>query len=170
MQIPPEVARYLKGRTPETRQFDFLIGEWQVAGTRYKPDGSLLMNYRAIWVAQHLNEGRMVMDDFKALAPTGEVVSSFVTLRTYSEATARWEMQGLAALQPAMPAEWHGQWTGREMHLQALGKTAQGVSIRTKIRFFDIQPQQFAWESTWSADDGATWARGASLNAVRVSS
>jgi hypothetical protein len=59
MQVPPEVARYLKGRTPETRQFDFLIGEWQVAGTRYKPDGSVLMNYRAMWIAQYLNEGRI---------------------------------------------------------------------------------------------------------------
>jgi hypothetical protein len=26
-KVPPDVARYLKGATPEARQFDFLIGD-----------------------------------------------------------------------------------------------------------------------------------------------
>jgi hypothetical protein len=33
-QLPPEVLRYLKGPTSESRQFDFLIGEWEVEATR----------------------------------------------------------------------------------------------------------------------------------------
>jgi hypothetical protein len=99
-QIPPEVARYLRGAPSEARQFDFLIGTWDVSATRYKDDGSVLLQYKASWNAQTLNEGRMIIDDFKALAPTGEPISSFVTLRTYSDATRRWELQGLAALQP----------------------------------------------------------------------
>jgi hypothetical protein len=66
-QVPPDVARYLKGATPETRQFDFLIGDWDVAATRFKEDGSILFQYAATWSAQSLNEGRMIIDDFKAL-------------------------------------------------------------------------------------------------------
>ena len=75
-QVPPDVIRYLQGAPPESQQFDFLIGDWDVAATRYKEDGSVLLQYRATWLARHLNEGRMVMDDFKALAPTGQNVSS----------------------------------------------------------------------------------------------
>jgi hypothetical protein len=168
MQVPPEVVRYLKGTTTQGRQFDFLIGQWDVQATRYRPDGSVLLNYRAAWSAQYLNDGRMVMDDFKAYAPTGEVISSFVTLRTYSEVTGRWEMQGLAALQPAVVAEWYGHWHDGEMRLDAIGKTPQGATVKTKIRFFHIQAKQFEWESKMSVDDDVTWMRVASLTANRV--
>ena len=84
-QVPPDVARYLNGPTPESRQFEFLIGNWSVAGTRYKPDGSALLQYKATWNAKYLNEGRMVVDDFKVYGPAGQAISSYVTLRTYSQ-------------------------------------------------------------------------------------
>ena len=70
-QLPPEVAMYIKDAPPESKQFDFLIGDWDVAATKYKADGTVLTQYKAIWSAQYLNNERMIMDDFKALAPTG---------------------------------------------------------------------------------------------------
>jgi hypothetical protein len=168
VQIPPDVARYLKGATPESRQFDFLIGEWDVAATRYKEDGSVLFQYPATWSAQSLNDGRMIVDDFKARGPSGHGISSFVTLRTYSEVTQRWEMAGLAALQPAAAVEWHGRWHDGEMLLDAAGKHPEGKVVRTKIRFFNIQQDRFDWESQVSLDEGKSWNKTASLVASRV--
>jgi hypothetical protein len=84
--------------------FDFLINDWTIAATRYEPDGSALFQYKATWNAKYLNEGRMIVADFKAYAPTGQVISSYVTLRTYSETNHRWEMTALAALQSAANA------------------------------------------------------------------
>jgi hypothetical protein len=165
--IPPDVARYLKGGTPETKQFNFLIGEWDIAATRYKEDGSVLFQYAAEWNARYLNEGRTIMDDFKARGPSGQTISSFITLRTYSEVTQRWEMVGLAALQPATPVEWHGRWRGAEMLLDAAGKNPEGSVVRTKIRFFRIETDSFAWESTTSYDDGKSWIKTAALVATR---
>jgi hypothetical protein len=167
-QIPPEVARYLRGAPPEGRQFEFLIGTWDVSATRYKDDGSVLLQYKASWNAQTLNEGRMIMDDFKALAPTGEPISSFVTLRTYSDATQRWELQGLAALQPAAALEWHGSWRDGQMVLDAAGQGPDGKPLKTRIRFFQIEKDRFSWESQVSRDGGRSWFRSASLNAVRT--
>ncbi|MES3002411.1 MAG: hypothetical protein V4787_17100 [Pseudomonadota bacterium] len=167
-QLPPEVARYLKGAPPESRQFDFLIGDWDVAATRYGEDGSPLLQYQAGWKAIHLNERRMIMDDFKAYGPGGQPVSSYVTLRTYSEATGRWEMAGLPALQPAASAEWHGIFQGAEMLLEASGKDPAGNPVRTRIRFFDIAGDSFSWESHVSRDDGKTWRRTAHLLATRA--
>lgn len=165
--IPPDVARYLKGATPETKQFDFLIGEWDVAATRYKEDGSVLFQYAADWKAQYLNEGRMLMDDFKARGPSGQTISSYITLRTYSEVTQRWEMVGLAALQPAAAVEWQGRWREAEMLLDAAGKNPEGKVVRTKIRFFKIEQDSFAWESTTSYDEGKSWIKTAALVATR---
>jgi hypothetical protein len=167
-QIPTEVARYLRGAPSEARQFDFLIGTWDVSATRYKDDGSVLLQYKASWNAQTLNEGRMIMDDFKALAPTGEPISSFVTLRTYSDATRRWELQGLAALQPTAALEWHGIWRDGQMVLDAEGQGPDGKPLKTRIRFFQIEKDRFSWESQVSRDGGRTWFRSASLNAVRT--
>ena len=166
--MPPEVGRYLYGPTSASRQFEFLIGDWDVDAARLIPDGSVLFRYRATWAATYLNEGRMVMDDFKALAPDGRPISSYVTLRTYSEVSGRWEMSGLAALQPAGAMEWHGVWTGTEMLIDAAGVDPSGRSIRTKIRFSNITHSGFAWESEASADDGKTWTRTASLLATRA--
>lgn len=168
-QVPPEVARYLKGASPESQQFEFLIGDWDVAAIRYKEDGSPLFQYKAGWNAKYLNEGRMVLDDFKAYGPTGQAISSYVTLRTYSETTHRWEMAGLSALSPASSAEWYGEWKDSEMLLDAKGKDPMGNMVRTKIRFFNIAKNSFSWESNVSRDEGKTWVKTASLLASRVS-
>jgi len=168
-RIPPEVLQYLKDPTVESKQFDFLVGEWNVDGTRYGEDGTPLFTYKALWSAVHLNGGRMIMDDFKALGPTGQPVSSFVTLRTYSEATNRWELAGLQALQPSMPSEWYGVAKNGEMLLDATGKTPTGGTMKTKIRFFNIEADSFSWESSVSLDQGKTWRKTAELKATRAS-
>jgi len=167
-QVPPDIARYLRGETPQTRQFDFLIGDWNVSGSRFKPDGTLLLEYQAKWTARHLNQGRMVFDDFKALSPAGTEISSYVTLRTYSETTQRWQMSGLAALQPAAVASWVGEWRNGEMQTLAVGKDPAGNSVRNRIRFFRIEQSSFSWESSLSLDDGKTWFPAASLLATRA--
>jgi hypothetical protein len=166
-QVPPDVARYLSGAPPESQQFDFLIGDWAVAAIRYKEDGSMLFQYQATWNAQYLNEGRMIVDDFKAYAPTGQAVSSYVTLRTYSQTNHRWEMTGLAALQPAVNGELFGEWKEGEMLMTATGKDPAGNVVATKIRFFNIAKNSFEWESQISRDDGRTWSKTATLIAAR---
>jgi len=166
--VPPEVLRYLKGAPPESRQFDFLIGEWDVDVTRYQGDGSVLMRHRAGWSAKYLNEGRMIIDDFKPRAPTGQDVASIVTLRTYSVTMRRWEMTFLTALEPAMNAEFHGEYKDGEMLLEASGRNQAGNMIKNRIRFFDIEPDSFNWESRISQDDGKTWNRMVTLTARRA--
>jgi hypothetical protein len=167
-QVPPEVLRYIKEPEAESKQFDFLIGDWDVDAIRYKEDGSPLFKYKASWSAMRLNGGRMIMDDYKALGPTGQPVSSFVTLRTYSEVTNRWELVGLQALQPAMPSEWHGVAKDGEMFLDATARTPAGDTVKTKIRFFNIATDSFSWESSVSLDQGQHWQKTAELTATRV--
>ncbi len=87
----------------------------------------------------------------------------------YSEARRRWEMAGLAALQPAANAEWHGEWQDGEMQLSAIGKNADGKAVSNRIRFFAIEQNRFAWESSMSSDDGETWLPAALLIASRAS-
>lgn len=148
------------------RDFDFLLGRWQVRGTRRQPDGSIL-GYEARWAAEKRAAGRVVMDEFTVLAPDGRELSTYVTLRTYCESTQRWEMAGMAAGQPAMPMQWHGRWTGEEMQLQARATDPGGRVHLTRIRFFEIGPERFRWESDASSDEGQSWNTVAQLVAQR---
>jgi hypothetical protein len=167
-QIPPEVARYLKGPSAQSLQYDFLIGHWIVEATAFKQDGSVSRKYSARWDAQYLNDGRMVLDDFRAKGPNGQDIASFVTLRTWCEATDRWEITGLSAFQPAINAQWYGRWASGEMQMEASGTNPMGQSVKTRIRFFEIQQMHFSWESQTSLDAGVTWHKTASLLATRT--
>lgn len=151
---------------PEARQFQFLIGDWDVLGVRFREDGSELARYGGTWHASYLNGGRMVMDVFRTMGPDGEETSSIVTLRTYCPATARWELAGLATQQPAWNAQWHGHWQDGEMVLDATAVAADGTTIRNRIRFFEIEQHSFRWESHLSRD-GERWVPSASLIARR---
>jgi hypothetical protein len=167
-QIPPEVLNYMRGPTEECMQFDFLIGDWKVEGSRYAPNGETMQNYAGAWRAQYLHDKRMIMDDFTIHAPTGQEVSAFVTLRTYSPITKRWEMAGISAFQPAVNGKWYGNFADGEMHLTMEGLMPDGRSFRNRIRFHDIERDRFQWESLISHDEGKTWIKISSLVARRA--
>ena len=165
--MPPEIAHYIRGAETENLQFQFLIGDWTVEGCRFTMSGDVLMRYSGTWRAQYMHGKRIVLDDFATQLPTGEEVSSFVTLRSYCSLTERWEMAGLGAFQPAMNGEWFGHLRGEEMVLQATARLTDGSVVRNRIRFHDIAPDQFRWESHNSFDDGESWVLAASMIVVR---
>ena len=167
--IPPEVMAYIAGANSEKfLEFNFLIGSWSVEGVRVLPDRESF-GYRAKWNARYINDKRMVVDDFKILSPDGMEVSSYVTLRSYSPISKRWELSGLAALSPSLEThEWYGNVEGEDMLLHAKGVTGDGKIILNQIRFFDITENQFKWVSNLSFDNGESWFENGSLVATRI--
>ena len=165
--MSPEFDRYIRGVEPENLQFQFLIGDWTVKGSRFTTSGDVQMQYSGTWRAQYLHGKRIVLDDFAMQLASGEEVSSFVTLRSYCPLTQRWEIAGLGAFQSAMNGEWFGHLIDEEMVLQATARLVDGSVVRNRIRFHDIAPNQFRWESHNSINDGESWVRAASLIAVR---
>lgn len=167
--IPPHIARYLAGAPEQAGQFGFLIGDWNVRGSRYDASGAVQLRYEARWRAQYLHEKRVVLDDFTFVAPSGEEVSSFLTLRTYAPLSGRWEIAGLAALEPGLNGQWNGRAVGAEMHLAAEIRMPNGDVRHNRERFFDIEANSFRWESHASDDDGVTWTLTSALVANRAS-
>jgi hypothetical protein len=165
--LPVDLERYIDGPGPESLQFDFLIGDWAVEGTRFSPSGDVLATYFGRWQAEYRHDKRMVVDDFSIHLPNGQEISSFVTVRSYSPLTQRWEIAGLGAFQPALQGEWFGNWTDGTMILQAKGKGPEGHEIRNLIKFHEITPESFHWESRTSLDGGVTWILAASVFATR---
>lgn len=162
------VARYLAGAPRESEQFDFLIGEWSATTTRFASDGSPVVSYEGHWTASWLAARRMLEDRFTALAPDGTEIGFFVTLRTYCESSARWEMTFLTALQPQPVTSFTGTRVGDEMHLLAKGQAADGSEVTARVRFFEIGPDSFRWEQRTSRDDGASWRLESAIEARRI--
>ena len=166
--IPPHIVRYLAGAPEEAGQFEFLIGRWTVQGRRYDASGSVQLRYQARWRAEYLHDRRMVLDDFTFVSPSGEEVSSFLTLRTFAPASSRWEIAGLAALEPGLNGQWNGCSVGTEMHLYAEIRMPDGTILHNRERFYNIEPNSFQWESENSSDGRATWILVSNLIANRV--
>lgn len=70
---------------------------------------------------------------------------------------------------PAAATEWYGVWQDGEMLLDATGKNADGMTIRNKIRFYEIEKDRFVGSSETSRDEGRSWVQTAALVAVRAS-
>ena len=166
--IPPHIARYLAGAPEEAGQFGFLIGSWSVRGMRCDPSGVVQLRYQARWRAEYLHDRRIVLDDFTFVSPSGEELSSFVTLRTYAPTTGRWEIAGLAALEPGLNGQWNGSAVGAEMHLAAEIRMPDGSILYVRERFHDIESNGFRFESHNSLDDRATWTLTSALIANRA--
>ena len=166
--VPLDLAGNLSGLPEEASQFDFLIGDWSVSALRYDAPGTVRSRFQARWRAEYLHEKRMLLDDFTVVSPSGEELSSFLTLRTYARASGRWEIAGLAALQPGMDGRWNGHAVGAEMHCAAEIRMANQSVLHSRERFHAIERDQFLWESRISHDDGKSWTLVSSLIASRV--
>ena len=159
-----EAARvYMDGRPRETGQFDFIIGEWRTAVTRFGA-GNAEPRSLGAWRARYLHEGRMILDEFHTYAPGGREVSYMATLRTFNPTAQQWEMTFLAAHQPQFLTRFQGHAIGGEMRLSGI---AAESGAHVAVRFFDITERSFEWEDEISLDGGRTWRKQTRISAQR---
>ena len=118
--------------------FDFSLGEWEAEVKRYAPDGSISAETTGRWSARSSFAGKVIEDHFVQQIDGVDDAAAF-TLRTYCEATQRWEMVYLWAEQPATGLmAFVGNKVGDEMHLNLQQTGQQGLIVMARIRFFDI--------------------------------
>lgn len=147
--------------------FEFSLGEWDADVVRYAPDGSVAVETNGRWSARSSFGGKVIEDNFVQQNEGIDDVAAF-TLRTYCEATQRWEMVYLWAGQPATGfMAFVGNRVGDEMHLNLQQTGPGGLLAIAQIRFFDITEDSFSWENQTSLDNGATWHRATLLKLRR---
>jgi hypothetical protein len=150
---------------PEARQFDYLLGEWTYVATTKVP--GIPPTFTGTWRAWALDDGRGVMDEYRALDPAGNVAYYGVTIRTWDAEAGRWS---ILYIDRGMDGRWGTLQTGEarfengEMHLEQRGDRSM-----LRIRYYDIQPDRFSWIADRSVDGGRTWTMGdTTIEARRV--
>lgn len=156
----------------EARQFDFLIGQWDltvkplVNSLAAKIHGAPRM--LGTWKAWRAFDGWGVEDELRIIDGSGNPASLSHALRVYDPNTKQWAQTVLDVYRTKFSSV-NAEWTGTEMTMTSKGTDAEGKPTLLRTRFFNITPTSFQWQQDRSTDDGKKWTEGTlKIDAKRV--
>jgi len=156
----PATATTASVAPSETRQFDFLLGQWELV-VHPKVSGLAAMIHGApkllgTWKAWRA--GADIEDEIRIVDGSGNPLSSNHSLRTWDATQNRWRISGRDSSK-GRTSEATGQWQGGEMHLDGQFTDGDGKTL-TRTRYYDISSDSFQMSQDRSNDNGQTWEEG----------
>jgi hypothetical protein len=144
----------------EARQFDFLIGQWEIELTP-KVNSLAAMIHGAprlsgTWKAWPAFDGFGIEDQMRVVDGSGNPVSLTHALRIYDGKNARWLISGLDVYRTRFSSA-SGTWQAGEMHINGTGTNNEGKPYLNRTRFFEIGTDGFRMQQDRSFDGGGTW-------------
>jgi hypothetical protein len=131
--------------TPESKQFDFWVGKWDVA-TAKKPDKKI-----ADSLIEKLYEGCAVRENWMPLRKP----SSGGSLNTFDTDQKKWRQFWVDS--DASVTEFAGGWTGSTMVLEGWQVQAGQPKVRKRMTFTPHTDGSVEQVGETSADEGKTW-------------
>jgi hypothetical protein len=155
---------------PEARQFDFLLGQWQVSG-EVKTSGLVALIHGkpkllGRWKAERGADGQGIEDDLTLTDASGNPASSTHFTRTFSREENRWNITGRDTYHANSPPA-TARWQGNEMLLTGSGTSPEGKLYRSRTHYAAITPVSFRMVQDRSYDEGKTWEAAAITLDVR---
>jgi len=144
----------------EARQFDFLLGQWQL-DVHPKVSGLVAMIHGAprlvgTWKASPAANGLGVDDELRIVDGSGNPISLNRTHRTWAKAEGRWKISALDVMHSST-SESTGAWRGGEMQLNGRFTDDNGKPILTRTRYYNITANGFRMQQDRSTDNGQSW-------------
>lgn len=144
----------------EARQFDFLIGQWELE-VKPKVGGLAAMIHGApklvgTWKAWRGLDGFGIEDELRVSDASGNPRSLNHALRAWDRAQNRWIVVGLDVYRSRV-SESNAQWQDNEMRVTGTGVDAEGKTYRSLTRYFDIAADHFRMQQDRSYDNGQNW-------------
>ena len=148
----------------EAKQFDFLLGQWQVDVKPKMPGLAGMIHgspkLQGTWKAWRALDGFAVEDELRIIDASGNPISLTHGMRIYSKADGRWKLSGLDAYRAAFSESSGVLDSGGEVHLSGRGVDAEGKPSLFRVRYYDISPKGFRLRQDRSSDNGQTWDEG----------
>jgi hypothetical protein len=144
----------------EAKQFDFLIGQWELE-VKPKVNSLAAMIHGApklvgSWKAWRGFDGFGVEDELRVVDASGNPMSLNQALRVYDRNQNRWTIVGLDVYR-ARVSNSTAQWQGGEMRIDGTGTDNEGKPYLSRTRYFGIAPDAFRMQQDRSSDNGQTW-------------
>jgi hypothetical protein len=141
------------GASEGTAQYEFLIGDWDVAVT-LRREGREPLQYKAKWHNHWIADGYAVMQEWRGPYATG------IELRTYDAADDVWQGRNIYFPSPAAWYDNTARLVGSEMVVTTQRVDAAGDESITREIYFDRQASGFRIRTEVSTDGGVTWEAG----------
>ena len=140
---------------PETRQFDFLEGEWDAICRFPRPDSSWEEGAGTLKAIRVL-DGYASMEFFEG--PYLGAVIKGLGLRAFNLKTHQWEHTWTDTTSPGFLV-WRGRFKGGSIDLFGEWDDDSGQRIRSRLTWSQITDRSAHWESHRSLDGGKTWTK-----------
>ncbi|MGE0442232.1 MAG: hypothetical protein AB7L66_10240 [Gemmatimonadales bacterium] len=147
----------------EARQFDFLLGQWELT---VKPKVTSLVarlhgapKLVGSWKAWRAFDGWGIEDELRIMDLSGNPMLLAATMRAFDPAARQWAQSGLDVYRNRFVAG-EARWAAGVMEATTRGTDAEGKPTLTRLRFSDIGPDAFKVRQDRSSDNGAKWEEG----------
>ncbi len=147
---------------PEARQFDFLIGQWELT---VKPKATSLAarihgapRLVGTWKAWKAFDGWGIEDELRIMDRSGNPMALVHYLRGYDPAARRWILTGFDAYRGRITGA-TAAWDGHEMVTNGRSSSDDPTPQLTRSRFTGIGTDGFVMHQDRSADGGKSWDR-----------
>jgi hypothetical protein len=143
----------------ETRQFDFLLGQWQL-DVHPKVSSLAAMIHGTpklvgTWKAWRTFDGLGIEDEMRIVDASGNPLTLQRSLRIWAGGEARWKAAAVDAYH-GRSSESSGALQDGVMRLDG-HSSGDGKTVLTRTRYFDIGADAFHMQQDRSEDDGKTW-------------
>ena len=160
---PPAAAPGGATAPAEAKQFDFMLGQWELE-VHPKVSGLAAMIHGApklvgTWKAWRVLDGLGIEDEMRIVDASGNPLSLNRALRIYSKGDARWQVSGVDAYRGRVSTS-SGTMQGAEMHMDGQFVDPQDKPTLTRTRYFDIGADGFRMQQDRSTDNGQSWDEG----------
>jgi hypothetical protein len=128
--------------SPEHRQFDFWIGEWDVQ----TPQGQLAGTNSV----QNIIDGCVIYENW-----TGTVGGTGKSFNFYNSSTGKWQQTWVAS--NGTVTEFVGEFKDNQMRFRSESLGKDGTKTLRRLTFFNLSPDRVRQFSERSTDEGKTW-------------
>lgn len=127
--------------TPEYRQFDFWVGEWDVKTPQGQTAGTNTI--------QRLEEGCLILENW-----TGSQGGTGKSINFYNASTSKWRQTWVSSTGGV--TEYEGSYKDGAMRYE--GETQRnGTKVMLRLTFFNLGPDRVRQFAEQSADGGKNW-------------
>ena len=144
----------------EAKQFDFLLGQWQLE-VHPKVSGLGAMIHGAprlvgTWKAKRSADGRGIEDEMQIVDASGNPMSLSRAQRVYASTEGLWKISGMDVTH-GRASNATGKWQGGEMRVDGHSTDAEGKPTLTRTRYYGITADSFHMQQDRSSDNGQSW-------------
>jgi hypothetical protein len=150
-KTPEEVEAATKAHEHD---FDYLLGDWEFTAVSRNYGKS-----RGLWSAVRVPETGQIMDEFRVVSDTDDTLFILTTWRAYNAVSDRWDLVSVDDRGNGLQNIGTAHRDGPEIHLEQQFGSGTPSSWISRIRYYNIQPDRFSWNSDRSEDGGKTWMK-----------